>query len=426
MERPPDDRPRIWALVDCACFYCSCERLFRPDLIGRPVAVLSNNDGCVVSLTPEAKALGFQRGEVFFKSRRRLQEAGVAVFSSNYALYGDISRRVTLAMESVAPDVRPYSIDEAFIPFSGALAAQAAEAGRALTERVGRWVGVPVRVGLGVTRTLAKLANRWAKEQGPVLDLTADERRLDELLARTAAEDVWGIGRRLAVKLERLGVKTAEDLRAFDPLRARRLFGVTVQRTVMELGGLPSADDDLDPTPRKTLVSSRSFGRRISELEDLSQALAARCAQAGERLRREELLAGRLSIFIGTGRVDDEPFEAGATARLPWPTSSTLEFVKAARTALERAYQPGRRYGRAGVMLLELSEKKPDRLFPPAPAAVRSEALMRSLDLINARHGRETIKFSAQGPAEPVWGLRRDRLSEVSTTAWAELPTAKA
>ncbi|MDR0620615.1 MAG: Y-family DNA polymerase, partial [Deltaproteobacteria bacterium] len=289
--KPPKE-PELWALVDCACFYCSCERIFRPDLADRPVVVLSNNDGCVVAITPEAKALGFKRGEVFFKSQERLLEAGVAVFSSNYALYGDISRRVAMTMESLVPELVQYSIDEAFIPFRGALAAQAESVGEALLKRVGQWVGVPVRVGLGPTRTLAKLANHWAKIRGPVLKLDLGSDLLEDILEKTPVGDVWGVGYRLPGRLAKLGLKTARDLRDMDPNQAARLFSVTLERTVLELGGYQCVENDLSPVPRRTMVSSRSFAKAVTRLEDLAEALAHHCAVAGEKMRKEGLLAG--------------------------------------------------------------------------------------------------------------------------------------
>ncbi|MDR1297296.1 MAG: Y-family DNA polymerase [Deltaproteobacteria bacterium] len=429
--RPPGEpraRPAMWALVDCACFYCSCERLFRPDLADKPVVVLSNNDGCVVAITPEAKALGFKRGEVFFQSRDRLLAAGVAVFSSNYALYGDISRRVALAMESVTPAISQYSIDEAFVPFSRTLACQADEVGRALLGRVRRWVGVPVRVGMGPTRTLAKLANHWAKKLGPVLRLEQGSPLLEELLFQTPLEDVWGVGRRLSVKLASLGLKSAGDLRNFNAVRAGRLFSVTLERTVNELNGRQCVDNDLEPSPRKSLVSSRSFASGIKSKVELAQALAHHCAAAGEKLRAGDMAASVLSIHIATSRHADSPFQAGAAVELGAPTSSTPALIRASQLALERCFKPGPSYRQAGVMLLELRPNKshlPNLLAPP-PEVVKSDDLMRALDLINDRHGRGTVKFLAQGGAKPTWAMRQERLSDLSTTDWDKLPNVKA
>jgi DNA polymerase V len=414
--------------MDCACFYCSCERIFRPDLANRPVVVLSNNDGCVVAITPEAKALGFKRGEVFFKSKDRLLEAGVAVFSSNYALYGDISRRVAMTMESVVPEIVQYSIDEAFIPFYGALAAQAEEVGQTLLKRIGQWVGIPVRVGLGPTRTLAKLANHWAKKIGPVLKLELGSGLLEDLLAKTPLEDVWGVGHRLSARLSKMGLKTARDLRDLDHRKAAELFSVTLERTVLELGGYQCVEDDLSPVARKTMVSSRSFAQAVTSVDELSEAIAYHCAVAGEKIRKEGLLAGTVSVYVSTGRYVENPCHTGATVTLSRPSSSTADFVKAAIGALRHSFIPGPGYRKAGIMLLDLREKKSPlpSLLPPAPWVGQSDNLMRAMDQINGRYGRNAIKFSVQGAQEPIWAMRQDRLSNVSTTDWDLLPQVTA
>jgi DNA polymerase V len=383
----------------------------------------------VVALTPEAKALGFKRGDVFFKNRERLDTAGVTVFSSNYALYGDISRRVIMAMESLVPQVYQYSIDEAFIPLPGPLAAQAYEVGTAIVDRVAQWVGAPVRAGIGPTRTLAKLANHWAKKLGPVFQLQAPSSPLEDILDKTPVEDIWGVGGRIAAKLRRMNVNTARELRDLEPALAGRLFNVLTEATIFELRGSQRLTSDLLPGPRKTMVQSRSFGRRITEYNDLAEALAHHCAVAGERLRRENLRAGGLSIFFGSGYHDDKPFQTGATVNLSRPTNHTGQLIKAASLALERSFVAGHKYQKAGIMLFELvDEAAPQRpsLFGPPPEVVRGQKLMAALDTINSRYGRDTVRYSAQGDLDPQWGLRRDKLSEISTTDWAGLPKVNA
>jgi DNA polymerase V len=376
----------------------------------------------VVALTPEAKALGIKRGSVYFKIKKSLERDRVAVFSSNYALYGDISRRVAMAMESVVPAINQYSIDEAFAPLAAPLAAQADEVGRALVERVASWVGVPIRVGLGPTRTLAKLANHWAKKMGPVLRLEAGSEKLEDLLERTPLADVWGVGGRLAAKFQAMGLATAKDLRNLDPARAGARLGVTVERTIHELRGVQRITGDLAPAVRQTLVSSRSFGQAIKGMEDLAEALSHHCAVAGERLRSEGLSAGGLSVFIGTSHFDDKPFHSGATLALRRPTSHTGELIAAARAGLERAFRPGPGYRKAGVTLFEISKAAKSSLLPPPPEVEAGRRLMAALDAINAKHGKDAIKYSAQGGESPRWALRRDKLSPLSTTDWEELP----
>jgi DNA polymerase V len=423
------NKPKLWALVDCASFYCSCERLFRPDLKEKPVVVLSNNDGCVVAITPEAKALGFKRGEVFFKNKERLVKADVAIFSSNYALYGDISRRVAMAMESIVPEIHQYSIDEAFIPFPEALAVQAVDVGQAILKRVSQWVGMPVRVGLGPTRTLAKLANHWAKKLGPVVLLEQGSQELEELLGKTPVDDVWGVGQRLAVKLKSLGIQNADALRDMSPPKAAQVGSVTLERTVLELNGLQCIENDLVEIARKSLVSSRSFGNNVTDKEDLAQALAHHCAIAGEKLRKENLAAGCLSVYIGTSRYVEGPFHSGTAITLARPTNSTADFIRASRLGLERSFKAGHQYRKAGIMLMELTDKrladKPS-LFKMDYGEEKSDDLMEAIDRINKRHGKNAVKFVAQGGPNPVWAMRQKWLSPVSTTCWRDLPEVKA
>jgi DNA polymerase V len=416
--------------VDCNTFYCSCERLFRPDLAGKPVAVLSNNDGCVVAITPEAKALGFKGGDVFFKREEEYLKAGVAVFSSNYALYGDVSRRVMLAMESVTPEICQYSIDESFIPLRGSLAARAEEIGRTLHDRVADWVGVPVRAGIGATRTLAKLSNHWAKKISRVLHLELGSARLEECLEATAPEDVWGVGRRGGAKLRARGVDNARRLRDMDPADARTLLTVAGQRTVMELRGTQCVTQDLEPQPRRTMISSRSFGAKVETLADLREAVAWHASAAAARLRREGLLAGGISVFLDTGYHSGDPFNTGASAALARPTSSTTELAAAAAEALKACFRSGPRYAKCGVILYEMvSREEADAarggLFREEPDP-RSEGLMRALDAINAKHGKGSIRLLSEGTADPTWAMRRRRLSPVSTTDWGGLPCVKA
>ena len=280
----PIVRPPLWALVDCNSFYCSCERIFRPALNGKPVVVLSNNDGCLIALTPEAKALGYKMGDVYHLMQKELKRDKVAVFSSNYTLYGDVSRRVMKTLASVTPVIDQYSIDEAFVPFNKVLAANADEVGWEIHERVRKWVGVPVRVGIGGTRTLAKLANHGAKKKSRVYKLDPGSAEVEEMLGQTPTEDVWGIGRRMSEKLARMGIYNAKQLRDMDLSKAKKFLTVVGQRTVMELRGIQCVMEEL-PTPRKTMVSSRSFGRRVTKRDDIAQALTMHCTIAGERMR---------------------------------------------------------------------------------------------------------------------------------------------
>jgi DNA polymerase V len=420
----------LWALVDCNTFYCSCERIFRPDLRNKPVVVLSNNDGCVVAITPEAKALGFKGGELYFKKEKEYKKNNVAVFSSNYSLYGDISRRVMLTMETVVPHICQYSIDESFIPFDETLALNAEEVGWKLLRRVTGWVGVPVRVGIGATRTLAKLSNHWAKKISKVLHLELNSPRLEDILENTPVSDIWGIGRRSTIKLQKIGIENAKQLRDMDLTRAKQLLNITGQRTVMELRGYQCITDDLSPAYRKTLVSSRSFGRKLTELNDLLEAITTHASIAGERLRKEGLMAMGLSVFIETGHFIDKPFSTGASVDLRSPTNSTIDFVKAAKNALTLAFKPNHPYAKAGILLYELVTEEEaaimnGQLFQDT-VGERDNNLMGAIDTINSKYGSDSIRILSQGPPNPNWAMRRQKLSQISTTSWDLIPTVKA
>jgi DNA polymerase V len=420
-----NSKPALWALVDCESFYASCERLFRPDLMGQPVVVLSNNDGCLVSMTPEAKALGFRNGEPFFQVADRLKKAGAAVFSSNYTLYADLSRRVLTTMASLVPEVAQYSIDEAFVPFDTALAAQADSVGWALHDRVKQWTGIPVRVGIGPTKTLAKLANRWAKKMTRVLRLELGSEQLEKILPMTPVGDIWGIGRRLAARLEQRGITNALQMRNLGVKEAKKLFNVLGQRTILELQGIQCVEEEA-LSARKTLFNSRSFGRPVTTKEELKEALAYHCSIAGERLRAEGMTAASLSIYLATSWHIEDAFQTGATMNLATATDDTLIFIRAANEALEQCFKPGPKYMKAGILLLDLGERDRQNvgLFEPVQDE-RSQKLMSALDEINAKFGRGTARFAAQGEPDASWHMKRNLKSGHLTTKWEELPTVK-
>jgi DNA polymerase V len=378
----------------------------------------------LVALTPEAKALGFKRGAPYFQEAERLNQAGVAVFSSNYALYGDLSRRFIGCLEATVPVVTPYSIDEAFVPLDQTLADRAEEVGWEMLNKTRAWVGLPTRVGIGATRTLAKLANRWAKKLSRVFRLPEAPWALDDLLAKTPVADVWGIGSGSTRKLARLGIATALDLRRLDPVVAKRELTVKGLKTVWELNGVQAIDDDLAPVPAKSLMSSRSFGAKVTEFEPLMAAIAGHCETIGARLRAEKLLTSALSVFIGTAHYISRPTQTGAVVEPKEPTDYTPALIKAARLALTSCYRPGLKYARAGVMAFDLRPaERVSLLATPAYLNQRAE-LMAAVDQVNQRYGRGTLGFTANQKAP--WRTRFDRLSKVSTTAWGSLPVVKA
>jgi DNA polymerase V len=434
----------LWALVDCNNFYASCERLFRPDLRGKPIVVLSNNDGCIISRSDEAKALGVEMGAPEFKVRRELARLGVHVFSSNYALYGDLSNRVMRTLGTLAPEVEVYSIDEAFLPLRGPLATDPVGVGRALRERVGRWTGIPISVGIAPTRTLAKLAGRVAKRtprcEG-MFDLAHCREVLgmgvDDFLGKVPVDAVWGVGRRLAAMLRGAGITTARALRDAGDDWVRRRMSVTGLRTVLELRGLPcigAAEQGEPPAPRHTVVSSRSFAGRITDVAMLREALATHAALAGAKLRRAGLVAGGLAVHVRTARHDEEAAlrcDDGVSLPLPVPTADTTTFIRLAHEGLDRVFRPGYPYAKAGVMLygLEPADTRQGSLLALVDGTAERDAarerLMAVADRVNARHGRGTLRHAAEGLAkEAPWHMRQRRRSPRRTTAWKELAQA--
>lgn len=419
----------LFALVDCNNFYVSCERLFRPELEGRPVVVLSNNDGCIIARSNEAKALGIAMGAPYFQNRRLIEQHDVEVFSSNYALYGDLSDRVMSILQQLEPEVEIYSIDEAFIRLGGGAAARLTGRALFLRAKIKQYVGIPVSIGIGPTKTLAKIANRIAKKnpghQG-VFDLTARPDP-DELLAGTKVKDIWGIGRRNAAKLNRHRIFTALDLKKGDDEWIRKHLTVAGLRTVMELRGTPCIPVDHEPAPRKSVVCSRSFGKPVSALADVKEAVSSYVSVAAGKLRNEGLAAANLHVFLQTNphRQDLPQLSAGLMIRLTGPTSSTPVLIGAALAGLEKIYREGFAYRKAGVMLtgLTASAMRQQDLFRPAPKD--NGALMNALDRINDRWGRETVRYASSGLARP-WCMTREHTSPSYTTSWKELPVVKA
>ena len=423
--------PAIFALIDCNNFYVSCERLFRPALEGRPVVVLSNNDGCIIARSNEVKALGIAMGEPFFKCRKFIEAHQVQVFSSNYALYGDISQRVMTVLGQLEPVVEVYSIDEAFIGLPPGNAGALLANGRHIRETVRKQVGIPVSIGFGSTKTLAKIANRIAKKQpdhGGVFVLPGGD--ISSILAGIAAGDVWGIGRQHSRKLAAWGIHTALDLRNADDAWLRKQLTITGLRTAMELRGVSCHPLEESPPPRKSVTSSRSFGQPVSDLAGLREALSSYVGIAAEKLRADGLKAGCLQVYITTNRFreNDPQYSGSKTANLSTPTSSTMNLIGIAGELLSRLYRPGFSYQKVGVILLDLvaASRMQPSLF--APMVKGDEKLMAAIDQINRRWGRDTVQSAAAGidNGGADWQGRQTRKSPAYTTSWLELPVAGA
>lgn len=411
------------ALVDCNNFYAACELLFRPDLRSRPLIVLSNNDGCVVARSPEAKALGIQMGTPAFQLRHQIEHHGIVVCSSNYALYADLSARVMQTLEAVAPAVDVYSIDEAFVDLAGI--DDAATLGRRIRGTVDRWVGLPVSVGIAATRTLAKIANHGAKQYpatGGVVDLR-DPGRRRRLLELTDVSEVWGVGPRLKQHLGRRGIGTAAALADSDPAAIRRGFSVMLERTVLELRGIPCFRPEESPEPKQQIICSRAFGHRIEALGPMREAVAHYATRAAERLREAGQAARAVTVFMRTSGFGREPqYADAATTQLPEATADTRDILAVARRLIDAIWRAGYRYTKAGVILAEFSPIGTGQrdLFTTAGRGRNSEALMATLDAIN-QSGHGQVRFASQGIQRP-WAMQRAQLSPQYTTRWRDLP----
>ena len=415
---------RTYGLSDGNSFYCSCERVFDPSLVGRAVVVLSNNDGCVIARTPEAKALGVPMGAPWFKIRDVYLKAGGAVRSSNYALYGDMSRRVNAVYEQFADHVEIYSIDESFLDLT--LAPDAVVHARQMRATVLRWTGIPTCVGLGPTRVLAKVANHLAKKRPEfegVCDLSDPARRM-ALLASVEINDVWGIGRALTARLQTQGVMTAADLAALPAKSARQLMTVSGERIALELRGHHCSELEVTAPPRKGIAVTRSFGRPVTTRLEMEQAVRTHAVRAGEKLRRHDRAAPQMAVFFFTSPHRDGPRRSvQAVETFPVATSDSLALAAAGARLVRRLWADGFEYAKAGVIL--------DGLIAPADAVQdlwshpdpRRAELMRALDAVNSRFGRNALAPAGVTYARP-WGLKQDMRSPRWTTRLDETPVA--
>lgn len=420
------------ALVDCNNFFCSCERVFNPALMGKPVVVLSNNDGCIISRSDEAKALGIPMGAPLHEQQAVIGKHGVQVFSSNYTLYGDMSARVMSILRDEVPAIEVYSIDEAFLKLpEGFTETQA----RVLRAKVLQWTGIPVCIGIGSTKLLAKVANRHAKKNkavtGGVFDLTGywDP---DGILSGMETGDLWGVGKNLAQRLRGMGLKTALEFKQADPAAIRKSMGVIGERMLRELNGIPCMELEEMPPDRKGVMASRSFGSPVETLEELEEALANHVARASEKIRRYGLLATRMEVFLRTNRFskDDPQYCPSISITLDRPSNSTAELMAAARDLLYRIYRPGYRYKKTGIQLANLvsEEEYQPELFDRPKTRIDVDKIV---DEINRRMGdpkNPVITRASQGTLRSGkgWKMRSERHSPHYTTSWQELPEAKA
>lgn len=420
----------MYALADVNSFYASCETLWRPDLRGRPVVVLSNNDGCVVARSKEAKALGLKMGVPYFKIKREFENVGGIAFSSNYELYADMSQRVMAVLEEMAPRVEIYSIDESFMDLTGVRNCIDLETfGRQVRAKVLLNTGLTVGVGIAQTKTLAKLANfaakKWSKTGG-VVDLS-NEGRQRKLMGLVPVSEVWGIGRRISKKLNMMGIETALQLADASTTMIRKHFSVVIERTVRELRGQPCLElEEFAPT-KQQIICSRSFGDRITEYDQMHQAICMYATRAAEKLREEHQYCRHVSTWIKTSpfAVNEEYYGNSACIKLNTPTQDTRDIIAAAMRCLDTIWQPGHRYQKGGVMLQDFYSQGVTQfgLFDEYQPRHNSEQLMGVLDRIN-NSGRAKLWFAGQG-ADQTWSMKRELLSPAYTTRLSDLPRAR-
>ncbi|HGD3424628.1 TPA: Y-family DNA polymerase [Enterobacter hormaechei] len=422
----------MFALVDVNSFYASCETVFRPDLRGRPVVVLSNNDGCVIARSAEAKAAGIAMGEPFFKQKELFRRAGVVCFSSNYELYADMSSRVMTTLEEMSPRVEIYSIDEAFCDLTGVRNCRdLTEFGKEIRATILQRTHLTVGVGIAQTKTLAKLANhaakRWQLQTRGVVDLSNVDRQR-KLMAALPVEEVWGVGRRIAKKLEMMGIKTVLQLADTDIRFIRKHFNVVLERTVRELRGEPCLELEEFAPVKQEIVCSRSFGERITDYEQMRQAICSYAARGAEKLRGEHQYCRFISAFVKTSPFAlNEPYYGNsASVRLLTPTQDSRDIINAAVKCLDKIWKDGHRYQKAGVMLGDFFSHGVAQLnlFDDSAPRAGSEKLMEVLDHLNAKDGKGTLYFAGQG-IQQQWQMKREMLSPRYTTRFSDLPVVK-
>ena len=414
-------------LVDCNSFYVSCERLFNPKIKRKPVVVLSNNDGCIISRSNEAKALGIKMGEPYFKAKDIIIKNNVNVFSSNYSLYGDLSRRVMRTLKRFNSDIEIYSIDEAFMDLSNFSDKEVEEVGKEIRSTVLKWTGIPTSIGIAKTKTLSKVANHIAKKTKVGVTSLIGVENLDPILEKVEINDVWGVGRQLTKFYQKNGIYNAKQLKNKSNTWIKKCSNVLSSRTAMELRGIPCIELEKTTSKRKSCVVSRSFGKRVENFQELKEAVASYCLNASEKLRSENLVAKALTVFVRTS-----PFQRSfgyysnsKTIDFPVATNNSIETVKTAISILQDIYKNGYRYQKAGVMFSGLSnEDNKNNLFA-CEKDEKISRLMRSIDKTNYRFGRSTLSVASAG-IRKKWFMKREHSSKIDTADFHCIPTIKA
>ena len=415
------------ALIDCNSFYVSCERLFNPKIRKKPVVVLSNNDGCIISRSNEAKVLGIKMGEPYFKEKDIIVKNNVQVFSSNYSLYGDISRRVMRTLKRFNSDIEIYSIDEAFLDLSNFPDNEVKNIGHEIRNIVLKWTGIPTSIGIAKTKTLSKVANHIAKKKQSGVTSFIGIENIDSILEKVEINDVWGVGKQLTKFYHKSGIYNAKQLKNVSNTWIKKSSNVLSSRTAMELRGIPCIDLEATSSKRKSCVVSRSFGQRVENFQELKEAIASYSLNASEKIRSESLVTKSITVFIRTS-----PFQSrfgyysnSKTIDFPIATNNSIEIVKAAISSLETIFKNGYRYQKAGVMLSRLSDSVGGKNLFSSEKDKKINSLMKSIDNTNHRYGRSTLSLASAG-VHKRWNTRRQHYSKIDTVDFYCLPTIKA
>jgi len=411
------------ALIDCNSFYVSCERLFNPKIRRLPVVVLSNNDGCIISRSNEAKALGIKMGEPYFKARNIIIKNNVQVFSSNYSLYGDISRRVMRTLKRFNSKIEVYSIDEAFLDLSNFSDKEVKDVGKEIRKTVLQWTGIPTSIGIAETKTLSKVANHIAKKQKSGVVSLVNIKDLDPILEKVEVRDIWGVGKQLSKFYIKNGIYNAKQLKNASNTWIKKTKNVLSSRTAMELRGVPCIEIETKQTKRKSCCVSRSFGKKVEKLRELKESVTSYCLNAAEKIRSESLVCKSITVFIRTSPFQNKGifYSNSKTIDFPIATNNSIEIVKNALTGLDLIYKDGFKYQKAGIILSGLSDSEKGNSLFKSKKDERIKNLMQSIDNTNYRYGRSTISLASAG-INKKWSMRRQYSSKIDTADFYSLP----
>jgi len=411
------------ALIDCNSFYVSCERLFNPKIRKLPVVVLSNNDGCIISRSNEAKALGIKMGEPYFKARNIIIKNNVQVFSSNYSLYGDISRRVMRTLKRFNSKIEIYSIDEAFLDLSNFSDKEVKDVGKEIRNTVLQWTGIPTSIGIAETKTLSKVANHIAKKQKSGVVSLVNIKDLDPILEKVEVRDIWGVGKQLSKFYIKNGIYNAKQLKNASNTWIKKTKNYLRTRTAMELRGVPCIEIETKQTKRKSCCVSRSFGKKVEKLRELKESVTSYCLNAAEKIRSESLVCKSITVFIRTSPFQNKGifYSNSKTIDFPIATNNSIEIVKNALEGLDLIYKDGFKYQKAGIILSGLSDSEKGNSLFKSTKDERIKNLMQSIDSTNYRYGRSTISLASAG-INKKWSMRRQYSSKIDTADFYSLP----